>query len=54
LISEIKTPIFKVYTKIDLPSKITFPERDDLIKISSMNKNGFDLLISKIKENLPT
>jgi len=54
LISEIKTPIFKVYTKIDLPSKITFPERDDLIKISSMNKNGFDVLISKIKENIPT
>lgn len=53
LISEIKTPILKVYTKSDLHSKITFPERDDLIKISSINKNGFDLLVSKIKEILP-
>ncbi len=53
LIKEIKIPILKVYTKSDLTSKITFPERDDLIKISSINQNWFKDLLSKIQQNLP-
>jgi len=52
LISQIKKPVIKVYTKLDLESKINIPEWDDVIKISSTTKEGFDKLILRIKQNL--
>ena len=55
LISEIKTPILKVYTKSDLPPKITIPEGNGkTLKISSTTKEGFENLLERIKENIPT
>lgn len=54
LVSKVQTPVLKIYTKIDLKPQITFPERDDLIKISSMDKSGFENLLLNIKEKLPT
>ncbi len=53
LISEVKTPILKVYTKLDLKPKITIPESEETLKISSTTKEGFDNLLNKIKQNIP-
>lgn len=55
LISEIKTPILKVYTKSDLKTKITIPEANGkTLKISSTTKEGFKNLLEQIKKNIPT
>jgi len=53
LISEVKTPILKVYTKSDLKAKITIPEAKETLKISSTTKEGFDSLLDRIKQNIP-
>jgi len=53
LISEIKTPVVKVYTKWDLKPKITIPESEDILKISSTTKQGFENLLERIKQNIP-
>jgi len=53
LIKEVKTPILKVYTKADLKPKITIPENEEIIKISSTTKEWFEELLNKIKENIP-
>ncbi len=53
LIAEVKRPVLKVYTKLDLDSKINIPEWEDTIKISSITKEGFEKLLIKIKENIP-
>jgi tRNA U34 5-carboxymethylaminomethyl modifying GTPase MnmE/TrmE len=34
----IKAPIIKVYTKLDLPSKIEIPSNENIVKISSVEK----------------
>ena len=52
LISQIKVPIIKVYTKVDLKPKINIPENNNIVKISSTTKQWFDDLISKIKSYL--
>lgn len=49
LLTSAKVPVIKVYTKIDLPSKINIPENENTFKISSTNKSGFIELIDKIK-----
>lgn len=49
----VKVPIIKVYTKIDLSSKINIPNGDDIIKISSLEKVWFEDLLKKIKTFLP-
>lgn len=49
LLLNVKTPIIKVYTKIDLRQKVEITSDDDF-KISSETKEGFDELISKIKD----
>jgi len=54
LINKIKVPIIKVYTKSDLKSKINLPKKEDIIKISSTTKEGFEKLIKKITEYLPS
>jgi GTP-binding protein Era len=50
LIWQLKKPIIKVYTKLDLESKL-IPKKDS-IKISSKTKEWFDELLTKIKEYL--
>ena len=52
LISEVKKPILKVYTKLDLPSRINVPEWEDTIKISSNRKEGFEGLLTAVKAQL--
>lgn len=48
----INIPILKVFTKLDLPSKITIPSSENTIKISSLTKSWFEDLTSKIKSYL--
>jgi len=48
----INIPVIKVYTKLDLPSKIKIPLDDKVVKISSINKIWFEKLISKVKSYL--
>ena len=50
LIWQIKIPILKVYTKLDLESKWSI--KKDAFKISSKTKEWFDELIAKVKEFL--
>ena len=49
----IKNPIVKVFTKLDLPSKIDIPTEDNVVKISSIEKAGFENLIEKVTSILP-
>lgn len=51
IISKTKKPVLKVYTKIDLKSKINIPS-ENAMKISSINKYWFDELLEKIKSFL--
>jgi len=53
LVSQVNIPVIKVYTKSDLPSKIKMEDADNIYKISSVNKSGFEDLIDKIKTLLP-
>ncbi|MDD5770469.1 MAG: GTPase Era [Candidatus Gracilibacteria bacterium] len=48
----INIPILKIFTKIDLPKKIEIPNGEDIIKISSIQKSGFEELLQKIKTYL--
>lgn len=48
----VKAPIIRVYTKLDLPSKIEIPLDEQSVKIASLEKYGFDELLVKIKSNL--
>ncbi|NDK07714.1 GTPase Era [Candidatus Gracilibacteria bacterium] len=52
LIKEIKIPVIKVYTKIDLKPKINIPLNENTFKISSIDKTGFIELISRVKTHL--
>lgn len=53
LLSEVDKPIFKVYTKMDLESKINFEETDKTFKISSNKNLWFEELIRWVKNILP-
>lgn len=48
----INSPIVKVYTKLDLASKIEIPLTNETIKISSPTKTGFEELLTKVKSYL--
>ena len=48
----ITSPIIKVYTKIDLESKIEIFERKNITKISSIDKRWFQELLNKTKSFL--
>lgn len=52
IIDMVNKPIIKVYTKIDLESKINIPNNENIVKISSINKEGFQDLLNKIKNYL--
>lgn len=48
----INNPIVKVYTKLDLPSKIEIPLTNETVHISSPTKIGFEELLIKVKSYL--
>lgn len=52
LLNQVNKPIIKVYTKSDLPNKITIPQSDNTLYISSVSKDGFDKLLEKVKSLL--
>lgn len=52
ILEMINKPIIKVYTKTDLTPKIIIPEWDNILKISSISKDGFEMLIEKVKSYL--
>jgi len=54
LISNAKKPILKIYTKSDLKAKITISSWENVIKISSVNKDWFEELLKKVKSFLKT
>ena len=54
ILDMVNKPVIKVYTKIDLESKINIPESDNVIKISSIYKQGFSELLNKTKSFLST
>ncbi len=49
IVDMVNKPVIKVYTKIDLPSKISIPESENIVKISSSTKEGFEELLQKTK-----
>ncbi|MDA9129300.1 GTPase Era [Candidatus Gracilibacteria bacterium] len=54
ILENAQSPVFKVYTKIDLHSKIHIPEGENIFAISSLEGQGFDELMLAIKHKLPT
>lgn len=54
ILNMVNKPVLRVYTKVDLSPKITIPEWKDILKISSVSKEGFDVLINKVKTFLQT
>lgn len=52
ILEMVNKPVIKVYTKIDLKSKINIPEKDNIIKISSISKEWFGDLLEKTKKHL--
>ncbi|MFK7779747.1 MAG: GTPase Era [Candidatus Gracilibacteria bacterium] len=52
ILDMVNKPVLKVYTKIDLKPKINIPDGKDILKISSISKDGFDKLLKKIKSYL--
>jgi len=54
ILTKINTPVFKVYTKRDLPARIKIPEGKNIFEISSEDKSGFTDLVSAIQSRLPT
>jgi len=53
ILTKINTPVFRVYTKRDLPSRIDIPTGENIFEISSEDKSGFPELIDSIKVGLP-
>ena len=49
-----KRTYFKIYTKSDLKAKITISSWENVIKISSVNKDWFEELLKKVKSFLKT
>jgi len=53
ILENVSVPIFKVYTKSDLPEKIAIPKnKNNIFKISSNNFEWFNELLKAIKEKL--
>lgn len=50
----VNKPVIKVYTKADLESKISIPDNENVVKISSIEKTWFEELLKKVKTNLKT
>lgn len=54
IIEMVNKPVIKVYTKVDLESKITIPSWEKTQKISSISQVWFSELLNKIKTYLQT
>ncbi len=54
ILEMVNKPVLRVYTKTDLKPKITIPGWEDIQKISSVSKDGFDPLLKKVKSFLKT
>lgn len=52
MLDMVNKPVIKIYTKADLPSKISIPQWDHVIHISSVSKQWFDSLLQKVKKYL--
>ena len=53
ILTKINTPVFRVYTKRDLPRVQEIPSGSDIFEISSEDKTGFSELLTAIKKKLP-
>lgn len=51
ILEKVKKPILRVETKSDIPSG--FPHANIDVRISSVSHDGFDVLLSQIREHLP-
>jgi GTP-binding protein Era len=54
IVDTVKIPVIRIYTKSDLPAKISIPESENVYKISSITKNWFNELVTKIQSHLQT
>lgn len=54
LLEFVHTPVIKVYTKLDLETKVKIPEDELYVKISSLTKVWFQELLNATKKLLPT
>ncbi|MDD2871493.1 MAG: GTPase Era [Candidatus Gracilibacteria bacterium] len=54
ILEMVNKPIIKVYTKTDLEAKISIPTNENIVKISSISKDGFKELLEKVKSHLKT
>lgn len=52
ILEMVNKPVLKVYTKTDLTPRINIPSWDDILKISSVSKDWFDNLLTKVKSYL--
>jgi GTP-binding protein Era len=54
MVDMVNKPVLKVYTKSDLPAKITVPSSENTLSISSISQDGFTELLDKTKSYLST
>jgi GTPase len=52
ILEMVNKPIIKVYTKTDLEAKITIPDNENVVRISSIEKTWFEELLIKVKNHL--
>ena len=52
IIKKTTKTVIRVYTKLDLESKIDLPEGDNIERISSVSREGFERLLNNIKSQL--
>lgn len=53
ILTKINTPVYKVYTKRDLPARVKIGKGKDVFEISSEDQIGFEELLRAIKQKLP-
>lgn len=54
MVDMVNKPVLKVYTKSDLPARISVPKGENTLSISSVSKDGFSELLAKTKSYLAT
>lgn len=52
MVDMVNKPVLKVYTKSDLPARITVPSGENILKISSVSQDGFSELMNQTKSYL--
>lgn len=53
ILEKINTPVFRVYTKRDLPAAQNIPQGKNIFEISSVEKSWFENLLEEVKNHLP-